>query len=89
MRFSNHQGKKLAKMAVADAAETDAELEEADEIAEIKRQAAAEVQAEKEKAKVQYALSFNMWHSPPLTAIGLFGSGKKLYSMCRKTTVVV
>lgn len=46
------QGTKTEKKAVAEAAETEEELEEADEIAEIKRQAAAEVEAEKEKEKV-------------------------------------
>ena len=39
-------------MAVPATAETGAELEEANEIAEIKRQAAAEIEAEKQKAKV-------------------------------------
>lgn len=43
-------------MTVPAAAETDADLEEADEIAEIKRQAAAEVEAEKEKAKVHESM---------------------------------
>lgn len=45
-------------MVAAKAVEKDAELEEADEIAEIKRRAAAEVEAEKEKAKVCCVLLF-------------------------------
>lgn len=61
MWFSDHQGKKTAKMNVPAAAETNAELEEADEIEEIKRQAAAEVEAEKEKAEV--CCFYNTLHS--------------------------
>lgn len=48
-------------MNVPAAAETNAELEEADEIEEIKRQAAAEVEAEKEKAEV--CCFYNTLHS--------------------------
>lgn len=72
MRQSDHQGIKAEKKAVADAPETDAELEEADEIAEIKRRAAAEVEAEKEKAKVnKYRLSFTRCMASPGGMIGV------------------
>lgn len=44
-------------MAAIETTEEDADLTEADEIAEIKRKAAAEVEAEKEKAKVYESLT--------------------------------